>query len=194
MTRARQAREVADHTPGHFVPAEHERGGKAHIIRAFRFELTKVQTAAVRERLVSMLANVADELAQGVAEGLGIEVPEPMPLALTKRVKPEIQTSKALSLFARPGDGGIRTRRIAILVADGVDGEAAATLHEGLLNAGAVPRFVGARLGQVKTQQGDALEVEVTLETTPRTLRRRGGARRPRRCRAAGITGHAVDS
>jgi catalase len=143
---------------------------KSHIIRAFRFELTKVQTAAVRERLVSMLANVADELAQGVAEGLGIEVPEPMPLAMNKRVKPEIQASKALSLFARPGDGGIRTRRIALLVADGVDGEAAVALHEGLLKAGAVPRFVGARLGQVKTQQGDTLEVEVTLETTPSVL------------------------
>jgi catalase len=140
---------------------------KAHIIRAFRFELTKVQIAPVRERIVSMLANVADELAQGVAEGLGIDVPEPMPLALSKRVKPEIEKSKALSLFSRPGDGSIRTRRIAILVADGVDGEAAAALHEGLLKAGAVPRFVGARLGQVQTEQGDALEVEVTLETSP---------------------------
>jgi catalase len=140
---------------------------KRHILRAFRFELTKVQVAAVRERLVSMLANVADELAQGVAEGLGIEVPEPMPLVLKKRVKSEIEKSKALSLFARPGDGGIRTRRVAILVADGVDGEAAAALHEGLLKAGAVPRFVGARLGAVETEQGDTLEVEVTLETSP---------------------------
>src|SRR6185436_1506625 len=31
---------------------------KAHIVRGFRFELTKVQTAAVRERVLSMLANV----------------------------------------------------------------------------------------------------------------------------------------
>ncbi len=140
---------------------------KRHIIRAFRFELTKVQTAFVRERIVSMLANVADELAQGVAEGIGIEVPEPMPLVLKSRAKPEIARSKALSLFARPGDGSIRTRRVAILVADGVDGEAASALHEGLLEAGAVPRFVGARLGQVQTGQGEALEVEVSMETTP---------------------------
>ena len=143
---------------------------KAHIIAAFRFELTKVQVAAIRSRVVSMLANVADELAQGVAEGLGIEVPEPMPKVLSRTAKPEVTTSKFLSLLARPGDGGIRTRRIAILVADGVDGEAATTLHAGLLKAGAVPRFVGARLGQVKTQQGEALEVEVTLETGPSVL------------------------
>src|SRR6185436_14713410 len=110
---------------------------KRHIIRAFRFELTKVQVAAVRERMVSLLANVADELAQGVAEGLGIEVPEPMPRALQRKIRPEVESSKALSLLARPGDGGIRTRRVAILVADGVDGEAAALLHAGLLKAGA---------------------------------------------------------
>jgi catalase len=34
---------------------------KAHIIRAFRFELTKVQVRAVRERVVAMIGNVADE-------------------------------------------------------------------------------------------------------------------------------------
>ena len=37
---------------------------KAHIIRGFRFELTKVQVPAVRERVVAMLANVDRELAR----------------------------------------------------------------------------------------------------------------------------------
>jgi len=143
---------------------------KRHIIRGFRFELTKVQTAFVRERIVSLLANVADELAAGVGEGIGIDVPEPQPKVLARPAKPEVAVSKKLSLFARPGDGSIRTRRIAILVADGVDGEAATTLHEGLLRAGAVPRLVGARLGQVETAQGEALEVEVTLEAAPSVL------------------------
>src|SRR5690349_13050733 len=72
---------------------------KAHIIRGFRFELTKVQTAAVRTRIVSMLANVSDELAQGVADGIGIEVPEPMPKALARTPKPEVSRSKTLSLL-----------------------------------------------------------------------------------------------
>ena len=46
---------------------------KAHIIRAFRFELTKVQVPAVRERVVAMLRNVDDELAEAVAAGLGMD-------------------------------------------------------------------------------------------------------------------------
>jgi catalase len=143
---------------------------KSHIIRAFRFELTKVQTPAIRRRMVSSLANVADELAAGVAEGLGIEVPEPMPKVLQRVRRPEVETSPALSLFARPGEGGIRTRRIAILVADGINGDAVKSLHSALVEAGAVPRLVGARLGQVKTADGEALEIEVTLETGPAVL------------------------
>ncbi len=143
---------------------------KAHIIAAFRFELTKVQVPAIRERMVSSLVNVAAELAQGVAEGLGIAIPAAMPKALQKSARPEVKVSPALSLFARRGDGGIRTRHIAILVADGVDGEAVKALHAGLLEAGAVPRLVGVRLGQVSTMQGGMLDVDVTLETGPAVL------------------------
>ena len=42
-----------------------------HIVDAFRFELSRVQTPAIRERMVSGLMNVAPELAEQVADGLG---------------------------------------------------------------------------------------------------------------------------
>ncbi|HEX6766630.1 MAG TPA: catalase, partial [Polyangiaceae bacterium] len=143
---------------------------KAHIVRGFRFELTKVQVPSIRARVVAMLANVDAELAETLADELGMPLPEPLPKALKRPNKPEVEKSPALSLFARPGDGSIRTRRIAILVADGVDGEAARVLHDGLEAEGAVPRFVGARLGTVETETGDLLDVEVTLETMPSVL------------------------
>jgi catalase len=143
---------------------------KAHILRGFRFELTKVQTPAIRERVVSMLANVDVGLAKALAASLGMAMPKPMPKALKAPVKPELTVSPALSIFSQPGDGSIRTRRIAIMVADGVDGAAAKTLHEGLTREGAVPRYVGIRLGTVATEDGDTLEAEVTLETMPSVL------------------------
>jgi catalase len=143
---------------------------KLHIIRAFRFELTRVQTPSIRERVVSMLANVAPELAQGVADGLGIEVPAPMPTVVPKIAKPEVKASTPLSLFARPGDGSVKTRRIAILVADGVDAPSLTALHTALGGAGAVPRFVGARLGNVTGAEGEPIAVEVTLEAAPAVL------------------------
>ena len=143
---------------------------KQHIVNAFRFELSRVQTPAIRERMVSGLMNVAAELAEGVAAGLGIrEMPAPMPKVMTRDVKPEVSVSPALSLFARPGDGSIRTRRVAILVADGCDGEVVA-LADRLTSAGAVPRFVSTTLGSVQPSSGDEIEVDVSLEAAPAVL------------------------
>ncbi len=142
---------------------------KAHIIRAFRFELSRAQVPAVRERVVAMLANVADDLAASVAQGLGMPVPAALPKAIEKPSAPEIDASPALSLFARPGDGSIRTRRIAILVADGVASDLK-VLHDALAAQGAVPRFVGARLGSIATADGKQIEVDATLESVPAVL------------------------
>jgi len=138
-----------------------------HIINAFRFELTKVQVPMIRERMVAGLLNVDAGLAKAVARGLGItQMPEPLPKVLQKKVKPEVTQSKALSLFARRGDGGIRGRRIAIIVADGVIGELPA-LAERLAAQGAVPIMIGASLGRVQPDRGKAIEIGASLEVAP---------------------------
>jgi catalase len=142
-----------------------------HIINAFRFELSRVQTAAVRERMVSGLLNVAAKLAEGVAAGLGMkELPAPMPKAWTKPVEPEVARSSALSLMARPGDGGVNGRRVALLVANGVDGNAVRALAERLAAAGAVPRFVAPMLGEVQSSSGKTIEADVSVEAMPSVL------------------------
>ena len=144
---------------------------KQHIIGAFRFELSRVQTPAVRERMVSGLMNVAAELATAVATGLGIrEMPAPMPRAMTRTITPEVSASSALSLFARPGDGTIRARRVAVLVADGCDAGPLLALTDRLTAEGAVPRFVSTRLGPVEPGAGDTIEVDVSLEAAPSVL------------------------
>ncbi|MDP3715107.1 MAG: catalase, partial [Burkholderiales bacterium] len=111
---------------------------KAHIVAAFRFELSKVGVPAIRERMVASLVNVSPELAAGVAAGLGINVPDAMPKALAKAPTPEVKTSAALSLTALPGECGIRTRQIAMLVADGVHLASLAEIHTALAAEGAV--------------------------------------------------------
>jgi catalase len=144
---------------------------KQHIISAFRFELSRVQTPAVRERMVSGLMNVAPELANAVGIGLGLrEMPSPMPKAMTRTVTPEVMTSSALSLFARPGDGSIAARRVAMLVADGCDAKPLRTLSTRLTAEGAVARFVSTKLGVVEPSAGDAIEVDASLEATPSVL------------------------
>ena len=134
-----------------------------------RFELTKVQVPAVRERVVAMLRNIDEDLAASVAEDLGLDLPDPLPLAVEPET-PEVEVSPALSLFARPGDGSIRARRIGILVADGLDVPGTAALHAGLAAEGAVPRYVGVKLGQVRGKDGKTIDAEITIETMPSVL------------------------
>jgi catalase len=90
-----------------------------------------------------------------------------LPTALKRAPKPEVTKSKALSLLARPGQEGIKTRRIALILANGVKGEAAMMLHRQLMAAGAVPRFVGVKLGRVDSENGEPVEIEVSMETAP---------------------------
>jgi catalase len=144
---------------------------QAHILRAFRFELTRVQVPAVRERVVSMLANVDADLAQQLAKDLGMpQAPAPMP-KVSADIVPEVEVSPALSLMARPGAMGIRTRRIAILVADGVDAASVREIHARLSREGAVPRYVGVRLGRVQGAEGTGeIVIEVSMEAMPCVL------------------------
>ncbi|WP_440222811.1 catalase [Dokdonella sp. MW10] len=135
-----------------------------HIVAAFRFELSKLTVPAIRERVLSMLANVSDQLVQDVAAGLGMDAPTAMPRALASPPKPEVLHSPALSLTARPGDGGVRTRKVAILVAAGVDGNAVSVVQTALLEAGALGRIVGPRVGPVRTMKRDMLDADASFE------------------------------
>jgi catalase len=142
---------------------------KTHIVRGFRFELTKVQVPAIRVRTISMLRNVSDELAQAVADGLGIPLPEPMP-QLLKTPRREVTHSPALSLTFRPGDGTIRGRRIAMLIASGVETGSVTRTQAALTEAGAEVRLLAARLGAIETTDDQVLEPDATLETLPAVL------------------------
>lgn len=140
-----------------------------HIINAFRFELTRVQIPAIRSRVVSLLVNVNNDLATGVAIGLGIALPPAMPLA-SNLPMPSFPPSPGLSLLTRPGVTGIRAKRVAILINDGADQDAINTVYTELLSEGAVPRLVGSRLGKIVTANGKVLDIEITLEAGPSVL------------------------
>jgi len=143
---------------------------KAHIAGGFRFELSKLTVPAIRERMVSSLVNVSTELAATVAAGLGIAVPPAMPKVLAHPAEPEVTASAALSLMALPGDGGVRSRSVAILVADGVDGTSIAVAQAALRAAGATVHLIAPRLGPVKPAKGDPFDATGTLENSAPVL------------------------
>ena len=129
---------------------------KAHIISAFRFELTKVQVPAIRERVVAELRNVADELAQARRRGpRHRRAAEPLPQACSRRA--EARSERLAGAVAARAAGRRRassTRRIAILVADGVDGAALATLHDSARGRRRRAALRRPQLGRVETCDG----------------------------------------
>ena len=144
---------------------------KAHIAAAFRFELSKVTVPAIRQRMVASLRNVSEDLAAAVAAGLGLDpLPKPMARALKTAPAPELRVSPALSLTALPGTVGIRSRKVAILLADGTEAESLRSLVAKLTRQGAVVRLLGARLGSVVAADGSRIEVDGTFENNPSVL------------------------
>ena len=128
---------------------------RAHIVNAFRFELSRVQTPAIRERMVSGLMNVDPDLPKASPPASAFaSCPHRCPKCSRPTSPRKSTTSPALSLMARPGDGSIA--RAAGRAARGGwrrGRRRSARWPTQLLAAGAVPRFVGARLGPVDADE-----------------------------------------
>jgi catalase len=146
---------------------------KDHIISAFQFELSKVEVKAVRQRVVDNLAHVDAKLARKVAEPLGIAAPDAKAAAgragfRDARSKLPLETSPALSM--EPGAGGIATRRVAVLVANGVEVGALRAIQQALHDAGATSRIISDHLGCVATSSGQQLPVDHTFAAMPSVM------------------------
>ncbi|MEO5905485.1 MAG: catalase, partial [Saprospiraceae bacterium] len=149
-----------------------------HIINAFRFELGKLEREDIRVRIVGILTQVDKTLAAKVAEGLGIPVPkgpeQPMNLSIPadgdpkkfqpRKVKSELEASEALSM-ANTVKNTIRTRQIAILAANGVDGKAINAKKKALEAAGAQTKVIAPHLGSIKTADGSQIKVDQSFLT-----------------------------
>jgi catalase len=144
--------------------------------------LGKVEVPEVRERMVGMLAQVDRTLAEQVAQGLGLAVPKlagPLNLSVPADADPKtyepvarkqaVARSQALSMASTVKDSA-ETRKVAILAADGVDGDEIDAMRRALLAAGAVPKIVAPHGGSLKPGAGAAPAVDFTLLTVGSVL------------------------
>ena len=137
---------------------------QAHIVSAFCFELGKVTVPAIRERMVANLTQVDAELAQRVADGLGMALP-PAPAgaeSLPRTDKPA--TDAALSMATTHVDSVVG-RTVAVLVAHDVDGTTLEALRAALLGAGASLKVIAPHLGEIRSSAGKPLTVDHSLAT-----------------------------
>ncbi|HSF34137.1 MAG TPA: catalase, partial [Candidatus Tectomicrobia bacterium] len=151
---------------------------KDHLVQALQFELGKVEVSAIRERMLAMLAHVDETLANRVAQGLGLSVSRQLDRPLNmhvpadgnveqfqpKPLKKSIGRSAALSMANTVKDS-IKTRKIAILAADGFDSTALSSMKQALTAVGAQAKVVAPRLGALRGANGDEAHIDFSLLT-----------------------------
>lgn len=137
---------------------------KEHIIGAYTFELGKVERVYIRERQVNeILANIDLELARRVAENIGVTPPTAPTISLKQ---PTPSSSPALSLMNHL-PGNIKSRKVAILIANGVDGNAIDTFKQKLAAEGALAKLIGPSPAPVKTADGKMLTPDAAMDGMP---------------------------
>jgi catalase len=132
-----------------------------HIISSFIFELSKVDTAAVRERMVGQLANVDPQIAQRVANGLGMQG-KIKPIATTVSTRQDLAASPALSILAK-ATATVEGRVIGCLVADGTDPKLVQSLKKATEKTGADFKIVAPKVGGAITAEGTIIEADFQL-------------------------------
>jgi catalase len=143
---------------------------REHVAEALSFELSMVETKAVRERVLGLLVRVDQSLAQKVSEEIGVPVPtSPEPTDSVAPAKPGPKKAPEVSM-ANTRKDSIKGRRVAILAADGVNSADLQGMKNALKEAGAHPKIVSKYLGTIKGSDGTEIEVDKTLRTGPSVI------------------------
>jgi catalase len=146
---------------------------REHLIAAFQYELSRVETPAVRQRMVDNLAHVDPKLARKIAEPLGIGPPDARAAAgqagfREPRGKTPVDTAPSLSM--ENTGGGIQTRKVAIVLGPGAELGAFKVIQQALLDAGAATRVVAAHLGTIASSSGQQVTVDHTFVAMPSVM------------------------
>jgi catalase len=141
---------------------------QGHIASALTFELSKVQTPVIRERIVSHLLNIDEGLAGKVADALGLKtMPKPADAAVpTRRGLP---ASDALSIL-KNGPGRFEGRKLGIVVTHGTDAGLLKALTQALTKAGAGFEIIAPKVGGAKASDGSWIDAQQMISGAPSVL------------------------
>ncbi|MDM1297290.1 catalase [Empedobacter falsenii] len=152
---------------------------KQHIIDAFSFELSKVTDPKIRERQVAILYQIDKTLAQKVGDNLGIKPPkelDELTLSFARQNHPnypiqpkkqEINSSDALSMKVKEGEGTIKTRKVAFLVDNGVSKKSVDQLKKALEKEGAQAVLISSKVGELTYEEGSKEKISHSYLTDP---------------------------
>ena len=138
---------------------------QAHIASAFTFELSKVQTVAIRSRMVGHLLNVDEGLANTVAAGLRLR-DMPVALSAARPTRTDLEKSPALSILLN-GPESFKGRKVGALVTDGVDSKLLEALQTALAAEGAQLKIIAPMVGGVEAADGTWIEADEKIDGAP---------------------------
>ena len=141
---------------------------QTHIAHALTFELSKVKTPAIRERMVSHLLNIDETLADQVAKGLRLKA-MPKPAVAAKPTRTDLKPSPKLSIIEN-GPNSFAGRKVGVLVTDGVDAKLLAALTSALKAEGATLKLIAPEVGGVEASDGTWHPADEKLEGGPSVL------------------------
>jgi len=139
-----------------------------HIANALTFELSKVETPAIRARMVAHLLNIDAGLAKAVAEGLRLkETPKAADAA--RPTRQDLKPSPKLSIVMN-GPKTFAGRKVGALVTDGVDAGILSALAAALKAEKATLKLIAPEVGGVKDSAGAWHDADEKLEGGPSVL------------------------
>jgi catalase len=139
-----------------------------HIAMALTFELSKVETVAIRERMVAHLLNIDKGLAETVADKLGMkELPKPADAAVAPR--DDLEPSPALSIIEN-GPESFAGRKVGVLVSPGADAALLKRLQSAIEKEGAVMEVVAPKVGGVEAADGSWIAAKHMIDGGPSVL------------------------
>ena len=143
-------------------------GEQHHIAAALIFELSKVKTPVIRERVVSHLLNIDQSLANSVGSGLGLQA---MPKAADAAVptRQDLDASAKLSIVDN-GPHRFEGRKLGILVSDGSDAAVLKALKAALAKEGATFEIIAPKVGGAEASDGSWIEADQMIDGGPSVL------------------------
>lgn len=136
-----------------------------HVVNGFAFELAKVETVAIRRRMLGHLEHVDAELAERVADALGMSG-EAEPVVPAREPDLDVEPSPPLSLIGK-APRTIAGRKVGVLVTDGVDDALLKSVEQTLAKEGARMLVVAPKVGGVQTRAGRKLPAAQSLSGAP---------------------------
>lgn len=149
---------------------------KKHIVKAAHFELGKVHSKEIRERMLGHFHKVSPEFAQLVSEGIGVAVPQSFEPVQTgnyeesdasRKMKKgkSVKSSDALSMEKNKVET-IKSRKVAILLEDGYDFCEVQQVKKALTDAGASADIISKFHGMRTSSTGEEMETDKSHITT----------------------------